>query len=405
MFESLDCLINAVSKIDNSSPTPNSIPKEQKHHQDSSNLNIKSLQSQQYHPYIQHNQSSNPLPPYVPSYSSFYYHPTKTQSRNSNIKSSSTSSPPSKEKEFVQGLPILNGQVNCSSDSDSGYSFLNSMGSVENLRASPAIYNQQPQPLSNQVIFQMTQNPFRQKTSRKRISLQQTECLQNLFDNGMHFPGRDLRERLATKLQLSCRTIQVWFQNRRQTARKCGNVQKTNSAPILSITDEDIVSDSSSSSQDDEEEAHRDRQLSGHHHQHHHHHKHQQHPFVTTPKPTTTTVPIPKERVSIRWMKPIEFTTDANNGTAQYRQRGEESPFVDYSSRSFNGCDVGAVSSGIKTPPSPSESPLPANIPINIISERTLEEETALQQSLNNHITISHLPTNRMAPEPKIQQQ
>jgi hypothetical protein len=59
----------------------------------------------------------------------------------------------------------------------------------------------------------------RTKVPRKRISPEQTCALQSLFDSGVHFPTRDMRERLARQLTLTSRTIQVWFQNRRQAAR------------------------------------------------------------------------------------------------------------------------------------------------------------------------------------------
>lgn len=59
----------------------------------------------------------------------------------------------------------------------------------------------------------------RTKVPRKRISQGQTHTLQSLFDSGVHFPTRETRERLARQLSLTSRTIQVWFQNRRQAAR------------------------------------------------------------------------------------------------------------------------------------------------------------------------------------------
>lgn len=372
MFESLDCLINAVSKIDNSNSTSNFIPK---NHQNSSR------QTNQYQNHM--NSLSHYAPAYNNNYSHFDLNTQQCLSNSSNSqqqqlqsipsstnKSSLTSSPPPSlhENEFVHGLPILNGQVNShdTSSASDGYSSLSSMNSMEIMK--PSI-SQQQQQQNNQIIYQIFPNSLRQKASRKRISLQQTECLQSLFDNGMHFPGRDLRERLATKLNLTCRTIQVWFQNRRQTSRKGGNISKTNTA-ILDITEEDI--DDSASQEED---------------------------FITT-------VPIPKEKVSIRWMKPIEFTTDVNNGSAQFRQQA----FIDYSTEKYEGIDdVDVGYERRKYPPSPSLSPLPFNIPqpLPMINSSHLirgESESSPQPStnLNNHITISHLPSNRMAPEPRI---
>ena len=57
------------------------------------------------------------------------------------------------------------------------------------------------------------------KVQRKRIAAEQTNILQGLFESGIHFPNREMRDRLSNELNLSPRTIQVWFQNRRQAAR------------------------------------------------------------------------------------------------------------------------------------------------------------------------------------------
>lgn len=54
------------------------------------------------------------------------------------------------------------------------------------------------------------------KGTRKRIHPSSVKILTDLFNSGVHFPSRDHRERLSQKLSLSSRTIQIWFQNRRQ---------------------------------------------------------------------------------------------------------------------------------------------------------------------------------------------
>ncbi len=60
------------------------------------------------------------------------------------------------------------------------------------------------------------------KMTRRKISPEQTAALQKVFHEGVQFPNREMRERLARQLALSPRTIQVWFQNRRQSLRnKC----------------------------------------------------------------------------------------------------------------------------------------------------------------------------------------
>lgn len=54
------------------------------------------------------------------------------------------------------------------------------------------------------------------KPFRKRIGRFQILELQRLFDSGVRFPDKELRARLSERLKLSPRTVQVWFQNRRQ---------------------------------------------------------------------------------------------------------------------------------------------------------------------------------------------
>ena len=62
------------------------------------------------------------------------------------------------------------------------------------------------------------------KPLRKRIGNNQIIELQTLFNKGIRFPEKDLREKLSEKLGLTPRTIQVWFQNRRQNI-KCHEIQ------------------------------------------------------------------------------------------------------------------------------------------------------------------------------------
>lgn len=54
------------------------------------------------------------------------------------------------------------------------------------------------------------------KPPRKRIGTLQASILHALFSRGIHFPDRQLRSQLAIELGLTGRTVQVWFQNRRQ---------------------------------------------------------------------------------------------------------------------------------------------------------------------------------------------
>lgn len=54
------------------------------------------------------------------------------------------------------------------------------------------------------------------KHTRKRINPESVKTLKDLFSSGVHFPSRDQREKLSMDLKLPVRTIQIWFQNRRQ---------------------------------------------------------------------------------------------------------------------------------------------------------------------------------------------
>lgn len=57
------------------------------------------------------------------------------------------------------------------------------------------------------------------KIRRKRATVKQTQALQKVFELTA-FPSTILRENLARYLGMSPRTVQVWFQNKRQAARK-----------------------------------------------------------------------------------------------------------------------------------------------------------------------------------------
>ena len=60
------------------------------------------------------------------------------------------------------------------------------------------------------------------KPLRKRIGGFQIIELQEIFNSGIRFPDKNLRESLGEKLGLTPRTIQVWFQNRRQNSKCSG---------------------------------------------------------------------------------------------------------------------------------------------------------------------------------------
>ncbi len=55
-----------------------------------------------------------------------------------------------------------------------------------------------------------------EKANRKRLCPDSVKILSDIFESGIHFPTRDHREKLSKRLGLPVRTIQIWFQNRRQ---------------------------------------------------------------------------------------------------------------------------------------------------------------------------------------------
>ncbi|CAO3624230.1 unnamed protein product [Mucor fragilis] len=57
------------------------------------------------------------------------------------------------------------------------------------------------------------------KIKRRRATVSQTQALQRVFDKTA-FPSTGLRENLARHLGMPPRTVQIWFQNKRQAARK-----------------------------------------------------------------------------------------------------------------------------------------------------------------------------------------
>lgn len=72
------------------------------------------------------------------------------------------------------------------------------------------------------------------KPLRKRIGEYQINELQKLFNSGIRFPDKNLRGFLGEKLALTPRTIQIWFQNRRQNS-KCSTIKDDNDLETVSI--------------------------------------------------------------------------------------------------------------------------------------------------------------------------
>jgi hypothetical protein len=81
------------------------------------------------------------------------------------------------------------------------------------------------------------------KGTRKRIHPSNVRILTDLFDSGVHFPSRDQRERLSQKLSLSSRTIQIWFQNRRQAFKnkRQSQLNLARKATERQVADENIA--------------------------------------------------------------------------------------------------------------------------------------------------------------------
>lgn len=73
--------------------------------------------------------------------------------------------------------------------------------------------------ISELLNFDEQENKKVLKPLRKRIGALQIAELQALFDSGIRFPDKQLRKRLGEKMGLTPRTIQVWFQNRRQNMK------------------------------------------------------------------------------------------------------------------------------------------------------------------------------------------
>lgn len=77
-------------------------------------------------------------------------------------------------------------------------------------------------------LLNVNEDEFKRKLKplRKRIGSLQLAELQSIFDCGIRFPDKNLREKLGEKLGLTPRTIQVWFQNRRQNLKCTENLQE-----------------------------------------------------------------------------------------------------------------------------------------------------------------------------------
>lgn len=73
------------------------------------------------------------------------------------------------------------------------------------------------------------------KPLRKRLGSFQIAELQALFDKGIRFPDKFLREKLGEKLGLTPRAVQVWFQNRRQNFKCTEIIRDEDDIQMVSI--------------------------------------------------------------------------------------------------------------------------------------------------------------------------
>ncbi|KAF7730135.1 hypothetical protein EC973_002743 [Apophysomyces ossiformis] len=97
---------------------------------------------------------------------------------------------------------------------------------VNGLLASPISSNDSlPSPTSPtshpSAMFQPSHYPQALKAKRKRASPSQLSVLNKVFSQ-TYFPSTELRIELGKQLGMSPRTVQIWFQNKRQSLRTRG---------------------------------------------------------------------------------------------------------------------------------------------------------------------------------------
>ncbi|RKP34842.1 Homeodomain-like protein, partial [Dimargaris cristalligena] len=62
------------------------------------------------------------------------------------------------------------------------------------------------------------------KAKRKRATPEQVHVLNQVFEQ-TYFPSTEVRRQLALQLSMTPRTVQIWFQNKRQALRTRNKTQ------------------------------------------------------------------------------------------------------------------------------------------------------------------------------------
>lgn len=77
------------------------------------------------------------------------------------------------------------------------------------------------------------------KPKRRRASPAQLQILSSVFDQTGGFPSTELRRQLAVQLGLTPRTVQIWFQNKRQSLKKQTQLLDSISPPHVRLVSDD----------------------------------------------------------------------------------------------------------------------------------------------------------------------
>ncbi|ESO03301.1 hypothetical protein HELRODRAFT_127841, partial [Helobdella robusta] len=65
------------------------------------------------------------------------------------------------------------------------------------------------------------------------LSSWQQQQLEACFNNDNHYPSKQLRNELSTRLNISQNKLEIWFQNRRAKQRRMEHTKKRPGRPCL----------------------------------------------------------------------------------------------------------------------------------------------------------------------------